>query len=168
VKSRAAIGDHPLHPAIVPLPIGCFFLALVADVLHAATKNVFWYDVAHFALGLGILTALCAAVLGFIDFFGVKMSMAGWRLAKWHMGLNLTAVVLYALGWLIRRDHAAVGTDRWLVAFGLEVVPFLILGVSGWLGGKMSYEHKVGVVETGDPEATEIGLQEAKGKKARS
>ena len=164
MRSRAAIGNHPLHPALVTLPIGSFFLAFLADVLYASTKNVFWYDVAHFALGVGILTALVAAVFGFIDFFGVKMSTAGWRLAKWHMGLNLTAVVLYALSWLIRRDHAAAGTDRWLIAFGLEVVPFLILGASGWLGGKMSYEHKVGVVETADPEATEIGLKEAKGR----
>ncbi len=165
MKSRAAIGNHPLHPALVPLPIGCFFLAFVADVLYASTKNVFWYDVAFFALAVGIVTALCAAVLGFIDFFGVKMSMAGWRLAKWHMGLNLTAVVLYTVGCLIRRDHAAAGTERWPLAFALEVVPFLILGVSGWLGGKMSYEHKVGVVETADPEATEIGLKEAKAKR---
>ena len=164
MKSRAAIGNHPLHPAIVPLPIGCFFLAFVADVLYASTKNVFWYDVAFFALAVGIVTALCAAVLGFIDFFGVKMSTAGWRLAKWHMSLNLTAVVLYTVGCLIRRDHAAADTDRWPLAFGLEVVPFLILGASGWLGGKMSYEHKVGVVENADPEATEIGMREAKGK----
>lgn len=162
MKSRAAIGNHPLHPALVTLPIGSFFLTFVADVLYASTKNVFWYDVAHFTLAVGIVTALLAAVPGFIDFFRVKMSMAGWRLAKWHMGLNLTAVALYAAGWLIRRDHTAAGTDRWPLAFGLEIVPFLILGSAGWLGGKMSYEHKVGVVETADPEATRIGLEEAK------
>jgi len=53
----------PDHPALVPLPIGCFFLALVSDVLHALTRNAFWYDVSAFAIGVGIATAL-AAVFG--------------------------------------------------------------------------------------------------------
>lgn len=36
-----------------------------------------------------------------------------------------------------------------------------MLGVSGWIGGKMSYEPKIGVVEWVDPEAREIGMREA-------
>jgi uncharacterized membrane protein len=73
MKSRAALGTHPLHPAMVPLPIGAFFLAFVADVTHALTKNPFFYDVSLFAIGVGIVTALLAAVLGLIDYFGVTM-----------------------------------------------------------------------------------------------
>jgi uncharacterized membrane protein len=44
VRSRAAIGRHPIHPALVALPIGSFFLVFVADVLHALRGDVFWYD----------------------------------------------------------------------------------------------------------------------------
>jgi uncharacterized membrane protein len=161
MKSRAALGTHPLHPALVPLPIGAFFIALVADVTHAVTKNPLFYDFAQFAIGVGIVTALAAAVLGLIDYFGVKMSAAGGRLATIHMLINIVAVVLYAISWLLRRSHGALDTPRWPLAFGLEILPFLMLGVSGWLGGKMSYEHKVGVVEWIDPEAREIGMREA-------
>jgi uncharacterized membrane protein len=46
---------------------------------------------------------------------------------------------------------------------GLAILAFLLLGVSGWLGGNLSYLHKVGVVEDEDPEAREIGLREARG-----
>ena len=165
MKSRAAIGNHPIHPALVALPIGAFFLALVADAFHVSTRNGFWYDVAGFAIAVGIVTALLAAVFGFIDFFGVEMSQAGWRIAKWHMGINLTVVALYAVGLWLRRDHAAMGTGLWPIALALEVFPFLLLGVSGWLGGKMSYEHKVGVVENADPEATALGQKEAKSRR---
>ena len=161
MRSRAALGTHPLHPAMVSLPIGSLFLAFVADVIHALTKNPLFYDVALFAIGVGIITALLAAVLGLIDYFGVKMSAAGRRLATIHMLLNIAAVALYAISWVMRRYHAALETPRWPLAFGLEVVPFLMLGVSGWLGGKMSYEHKIGVVEWIDPEAREIGMREA-------
>ena len=159
IKSKAAIGDHPIHPALVPLPIGCFFLALVSDVLHALTRNAFWYDVSAFAIGVGIATALAAAVFGFIDFIAVEMSPAGWRIAKIHLALNLTAVVLYVASFWIRRDHRALGNDAWMPAFVLQLVGFMILGTSGWLGGKLSFEHKVGVVETADPEATKLGLK---------
>jgi hypothetical protein len=49
---------------------------------------------------------------------------------------------------------------RWLTAFGLEALTLLGVCVSGWLGGKLSYEHKVGVAEHADPEATRIGMEE--------
>ena len=161
MKSRAALGNHPLHPGIVPLPIGSFFVALAADVAHVLTKRPLFYDVAMFAIGLGIVTALLAAVLGLIDYFGVNMSAAGRKLATTHLLLNVTAVVLYAISWMLRRNHGALETSRWPLALGLAVVPFLLLLVSGWIGGKMSYEHKIGVVEWVDPEAREIGMREA-------
>jgi len=161
MKSRAALGNHPLHPAVVSLPIGAFFLAFVADVAHALTKNAIFYEVAHFAIGVGILTALLAAVLGLIDYFGVTMSRAGRRLATIHMVINLAAVALYAISWVLRRNDGALETPRWPIAFGLAVVPFLMLGISGWIGGKMTFEHKIGVVEWVDAEAREIGMREA-------
>ncbi|MGZ5425583.1 MAG: DUF2231 domain-containing protein [Thermoanaerobaculia bacterium] len=160
MKSRAAIGNHPIHPALVPLPIGAFFLLLVGDIAHASTGADFWYHFGDACLSVGILAALVAALFGFIDYFKVNMSMSGFRIARIHMILNLTGVVLYAFNWYLRRNNGALHTDRWNLAFGLEVVTFLALGISGWLGGKLAFEHKVGVVENADPEATEIGRRE--------
>jgi uncharacterized membrane protein len=160
VKSRASVAGHPLHPALVALPIGCFFLVLVGDVAHARTDADFWYTFSFVCLGAGILTALAAAAAGLVDYFGVKMSEAGGRVATIHLVLNLTCVALYALNWVLRRHEAALHTARWALVFGLEVVTFLALGVSGWLGGRIVFENKVGVLENEDPEATEIGRRE--------
>lgn len=33
MRSRAAIGNHPIHPALVAIPIGAFFFVLVAGVV---------------------------------------------------------------------------------------------------------------------------------------
>lgn len=163
MKSRATIGNHPIHPALVTLPIGAFFLLLVGDIAHASSGVDFWYQFSFVCLSVGILTALAAALFGFIDYFKVKMSMAGFRIARIHMVLNLTGVVLYTFNWFLRRDNGALHTSRWTLAFALEVVTFLALGVSGWLGGKLAFEHKVGVAENADPEATEIGRREVSG-----
>lgn len=160
MKSKAAIGSHPLHPAIVPLPIGAFALTLIGDLVHAYTKEPFWYRFSYICMGIGIMTGLLAALFGALDYFGVRMSERGARIAKAHMFLNLGGVALYVVNFLLRGDYAALGNARWPYVFALEVVTFLALGISGWLGGELAFEHKVGVAEKIDPEATSIGMSE--------
>jgi uncharacterized membrane protein len=163
MKSKAAIFDHPIHPMIVPIPIGAFFLALIGDVVHAGGEDPFWYRFSYACIGVGLIFALLAAVFGLIEYFGVTMSARGKRLATWHARLNVAVVLLYALSFWMRRGEGALETDRWPIAVASGFLGFALLGVSGWLGGNLSYHHKVGVVENKDPEALEIGMREAKG-----
>jgi len=160
MKSKAAIGGHPLHPAFVVLPIGSWCLALFGDVMYQFSSDAFWYQFSYYTMLAGVVSALIAAVFGFVDFFGVKMSESGYRTARMHMALNLTAVVLYAANLWLRHDNAAMAGSRWNLAFAMEVITLLAVAVSGWLGGELAYRHKVGVVENADPEATRIGIDE--------
>jgi len=60
--------------------------------------------------------------------------------------------------WLRWRDP-----DGWCVpGFVASTVAYLIVGASGYLGGELVFKHKVGVVETADREATELGQKEAR------
>ena len=148
MKSKAAIGNHPIHPMLVPIPIGAFFLALIGDILHTSRpEDPFWYDFSFTCIGIGLLCALTAAVFGAIDYLGVRMSGRAFRLATWHAILNVTLSLLYAGSFLLRRDHDAMAPERWPIAMGLAVAGFAFLGVSGWLGGKLAYEYRVGVLE---------------------
>jgi uncharacterized membrane protein len=161
MKSKAAIGNHPLHPALVVIPIGSWFATLVGDIAYANTANLFWYQFSYYTILIGLFGALAAAVLGFIDYFGVRMSEAGYRIARIHMIINLSVAALYAINLWLRHDNGAtMASGRWTLVFLLQIVSYLALGASGWLGGTLSYEHKVGVVEHADPEATEIGQSE--------
>jgi uncharacterized membrane protein len=155
MRSRAALGNHPLHPAMVAIPIGAFTVTLVGDVITFFGGAAGWRETAEYALLVGIVGALLSAVLGFIDYFGVTMSAAGRRLATYHMILNLLAVGLFAVSYLLRRDE-----DGWATAAIASTVAYLMVMGSGWLGGKMVYEHKLAVVENADPEATAIGQRE--------
>lgn len=166
MKSKAAIGNHPIHPALVALPIGAFFLAFVGDIVHAATGADFWYQFSYVAIGIGVLTALAAAIPGLVDYFGVRMSARAGKLATIHMLVNLTAVVVYAVNFFLRGNGAALHTSRWPFVFVLEIATFVALGISGWIGGKLSFEHKVGVIEWTDPEANAIGEQESRASRA--
>lgn len=159
MRSKAAIGDHPIHPALIPIPIGAFFLALIGDIMHSYNGALFWYDFAMYCIGVGIVSALVAAIFGFVDFVAVPMSTAARRLATIHLSLNLVVVVLYAVTFFLRLNDAAYQTSRWTIAMALEVGPFVMLAISGWIGGQMSYIHRVGVVE--EPGETDISTRRA-------
>jgi uncharacterized membrane protein len=154
MRSRAAINGHPIHPGLVAIPIGAFTVTLIADIVAWRTGNLGWGDAARYALLVGVVGALAAALFGFIDYFKVTMSEAGFRVARLHMILNLAAVTLFAVSlWLRYRD-----ADGWcLSGFLVSTLAFLIISGSGYLGGELVFKHKVGVLETADREATELG-----------
>jgi uncharacterized membrane protein len=152
MKSKAAIGNHPIHPALVTIPIGAFVLAFIGDIATSEVKTQFWYSFALCCLGIGILGALLAAIFGFIDYFSVPMTPQVKKLATSHMVLNLTAVALYIGSFSLRMNNAAFLTGRWTLVIALEVLGLLILASSGWIGGQMAYVHRVGVLENTERE----------------
>ena len=159
MKSKAAIGNHPIHPALVAIPIGAFVLALIGDIATSAARTQFWYSFALYCIGIGILGALLAAIFGFVDYFSVPMSPRAATLATRHMVLNLIAVVLYIISFFARTNDAAFQTSRWGAVMALEVIALVILARSGWIGGQMVFEHRVGVVE--GPEAADASMRRA-------
>jgi uncharacterized membrane protein len=64
-----------------------------------------------------------------------------------HMALNLSVVTLFAVGFVLRRGRLDEpdGTPVGLVV--LSVVALAVLGVSGWLGGMLTYRFGVRVVD---------------------
>lgn len=168
MKSKAAIGNHPIHPMLVPIPIGAFFLALVGDVLHTATpRDPFWYDLSFTCLGIGLIFGVLAAVFGAIDYLAVPMSSRAFRLATWHALLNALALACFAATFIVRKHRDASEGALWSVAFGLLLGGFTMLAGAGWLGGKLAFEHRVGVVEQPpgrSPAEPVPGVREAAGK----
>jgi uncharacterized membrane protein len=161
MKSRAAIGRHPLHPALVTVPIGAFTVAAVADLVFLAQRNPAWFGFARWAILIGLVGVVPAALTGLIDYFGVRMSRAAARLATVHLALNVGGALLYAASLGLRWNGDALVNGRWRLAIGIALATYVALAASGWIGGKLVFEHKVGVVENADPESTEIGRREA-------
>jgi uncharacterized membrane protein len=142
VPSVAAIEGHPLHPAIVPLPIGAFVGAFVADVVYARTGDRFWARGAHVLSVAGVATGLLAGALGATDFVGrdrIRSRGSAWI----HAGGNLAAVGLGIASIRLARDR----NPRIVVPTGLAVSTSIvaILAVTGWLGGELAFRHRIGV-----------------------
>jgi uncharacterized membrane protein len=141
-RSTAKIGDHPIHPMLVPFPIVCFILTFVLDIFYVRGNT----DVAastNWLLIIGLIMAALAAVAGLTDFFGDKR-IQGADAIK-HMLANVTAVLLEAANLVLRWNDPEFIASTGVYISGLVV---LILLYSGWKGGDLVYRHGVGVHDT--------------------
>jgi uncharacterized membrane protein len=141
---------HPFHPALVTLPIGAFALSFAADIAsRLATDPGAFGDAAYWLIGAGIVTALAAAMFGLLDLLAIPRGTTAFATGITHMVLNLIVVALFATSFLLRRgDVGVAGVDT--SALVLSAVALALLGVSGYLGGKLAYRFGVRVAEETD------------------
>ena len=89
---------------------------------------------------LGIITALLAAVPGFVDYSDIRRDHPGKNIATGHMVLNLFAVALYAVNLWLRipvLNDPKVGLTPLVLSF----VGIGLLSASGYLGGRLDYDE---------------------------
>ena len=142
LRSTAAIHGHPIHPLLVPLPIGLFVAALVSDIIFIADGSVGWAIASRWLLGGGLVGALLAALAGFTDFAG-NSAIRAFRGAWLHLFANLSVVLVEAINLILRLPDANVAGSFGIV---LSLVAVLLLLFSGWKGGELVYRHGVGKI----------------------
>ena len=132
---RGAPIGHPLHPALVAVPIGSWVSASLLDLTGgdaAAARRL---------VGFGVLAAVPSAVAGAADWAQIDAATEteAFRVAYVHALLNDLALTLYATSWLARRkDRRVKGA---LAAFAGSGA----LTAAGWLGGHIVFRRAVGV-----------------------
>ena len=147
MRSKAAIHGHPIHPILVTIPIGAFVGAAVGDVLYALGGKEQWFEFSRLAIAVGLLAAPLAAIAGLVDYFGLRLPSAAARVATFHLGFNIVALLFYAISLVLRWHRAPLTGGGWGWATTLSTLGLVVLGASGWLGGKLVFEHRVGVLE---------------------
>jgi uncharacterized membrane protein len=143
MRTPANIAGHPIHPMLVPLPIGMWILSLACDIIAAFSANpTNWKLVALYAMVGGIIGALAAAIFGFIDLLSLPADIR--KTAIMHMSINLAIVVLFVINGWVRIASGDMGAGSAGLVW-LSVIAIALLLVSGWLGGKMVYTAGVAV-----------------------
>ncbi len=107
-------------------PIGILFLVIVFDVMGQGIA-AFW------ALAIGILAMLAAAVVGFADYADTD-GKARDR-ATLHSSIMLTALVLYLVSLVLRSGTGSGGA----AATWLSILGFLVLAAGAFVGGDVVY-----------------------------
>jgi FtsP/CotA-like multicopper oxidase with cupredoxin domain/uncharacterized membrane protein len=162
VPSTAAIGGHPIHPALVPLPIGLLVGALGADLGAWWTSDPFFARAALWLTAAGVGFGTLAAIPGLIDFLTVERARVH-RIGWVHALGNGAVLLLAATSWMLRLGDPATAVLPWGLALSALTVGLLL--VTGWTGGELAYRHMVGVTghgghgpaHAGDDEDTAIG-----------
>lgn len=147
VPSNVTIAKHPIHPMLIPLPITFLLGAFGADLATFWSDDPFWPRAALWLTGAGVVSGLIAAIPGIIDFTTIKRvrdHTAAWT----HAIGNITVMILAAISWVLRVGDPAAAVRPWGIT--LSTIIALILLVTGWLGGELSYRHRIGVLRNED------------------
>lgn len=122
---------HPLHPALILVPMGSWVSASVLDFLPGRR------DAAQTLVGLGVLAAAPTALAGWADWSDLHPQQQ--RTGLVHAAANVVASVLQFASWRARRQgRQARGVTLSLAA--------LALGSAGaYLGGHLAYRQAAAV-----------------------
>ncbi|MBO2465470.1 DUF2231 domain-containing protein [Actinomadura violacea] len=139
---------HPFHPILVTVPIGAWVAGLVFDIAsHLVDDPDFLARGSMWLIAVGVIGALLAAMIGFLDLLVIPAGTRAFRTGLLHMTLNLLVTAAYAGGFLWR--HASGGPSGSVHAgqLALSAVSLAVLAVSGYLGGKLAYRYGVRVAD---------------------
>jgi nitrite reductase/ring-hydroxylating ferredoxin subunit/uncharacterized membrane protein len=134
---------HPLHPALVAVPIGAWTCTAILDGVESATGRREAGAGADATLGIGLVGAGLSALAGFTDWQHTDGKAR--RVGVVHALLNTAATGLYVASWLARRrgDRSA--------GRGLASAAFAVANASAWLGGHLVYGERIGVTHADAP-----------------
>ncbi|QTJ70242.1 DUF2231 domain-containing protein (plasmid) [Rhodococcus sp. ZPP] len=139
---------HPFHPILVTVPIGAWVSSLVFDIGSRVVDTPgFLTQGSVWLIGIGVLGAVAAAMIGFLDLFAIPTGTPAFRTGLIHMSLNLAVTAAYIVNFLWR--HSTYEEQQQVSAgpLALSVVSLAALAVSGYLGGKLAYHFGIRVAD---------------------
>ena len=137
---------HPFHALLVTIPIGAWIASFVFDIAGLASDDPEPFaQGARWLIGIGLVGAVLAAAVGFMDFTRLTPGTRVRKIALTHMAINLTVTVLFAISLAVRLGS---GDDAVSVpGFIVSILALLLLGISGFLGGELAYRYGVRVAD---------------------
>ena len=144
MESKAKIMGHPIHPILIPFPIGLLTTAVVFDVLYLITSSGRWAGISFWMIGAGVIGGLLAAVFGLIDWLAIPSGTRAKAVGLLHGLTNFLMVALFAISWLLR---AEVPGEPGVVAIVLSFLGVGLASLGGFLGGELVFRLGVGVSE---------------------
>jgi nitrite reductase/ring-hydroxylating ferredoxin subunit/uncharacterized membrane protein len=131
---------EPLHVVLTDLPIGAWTGAMVFDLVDLIVDRPEFALAADASIGIGLAGAAGAAITGITDWSDVDPPAR--RLGLVHGLVNVGGTALFAISLLLRsKKHRRSGRVA-------SVLGYAVMSYAAHLGGKLVYEHRVGVDRT--------------------
>jgi uncharacterized membrane protein len=132
---------NELHPSLVHFPIALMPVAIGADLLARVTGSRRLADLGRMLMPVAAASAAVSAAAGLVAAVEANAQGKAGDILVTHRNINLslTAVTAAMAVWRLREDEVGPGY------LALGVAGLGAMGYSAYLGGKMTYEHGIGV-----------------------
>lgn len=151
MEARAKLLGHPIHQMLIPIPLGLFTVAVLIDIASLFADVGELTQVSFWNIALGLIGAVVAAVFGALDWTRIPSGTRAKSVGTLHGAGNLVVAGLFAVAVALRVDEPARGLTA--VALALEIAAFVLVAVTGWLGGELVDRLGVGVTPHAHPDA---------------
>jgi nitrite reductase/ring-hydroxylating ferredoxin subunit/uncharacterized membrane protein len=131
---------EPLHVVLTDVPVGAWTVAMAFDALDVIFSRREFELAADTSIAIGLAGAAGAAITGMTDWSDVDPPAR--RVGFIHGLLNIGATALFTTSLILRKKDSRAGGR---IASGLG---YAVMSLAAHLGGKMVYEHRVGVDRT--------------------
>lgn len=141
-SSLVAISGHPLHAMSVHFPIAFVFATLGVDLLYWWTGDAFWLRVGLWSSGGAFFLGMAAGAVGTAELLlvpGIRARVASWA----HAIAAITLIAVMGANWGVRATNLLDVLPQGLFLSGLSAV---LTGIAGWHGGKLIFDHGVGLM----------------------
>ncbi|WP_347956650.1 DUF2231 domain-containing protein [Gordonia aichiensis] len=145
-----ALRDEDRHPAVDPpsaysrralpilvrLPIIAWVLSIAFDLLARVGDPEVFTRGARWLIGIGVLGAVAAAVVGFRELLAIPERSPTFRTAAWHMSLMLLVTIGFGVDFWWRIPASAPVATGW-GPLALSAVCLTVMIVAGGMGTRV-------------------------------
>ncbi|MDQ1080680.1 DUF2231 domain-containing protein [Pseudoroseomonas cervicalis] len=146
-SSKVAVAGHPIHAMLVAFPIALVMATLACDALYWWDGDPFWVRAGLWASGAAFLLGLLAGLSGTAELLlvrDIRRHSAGWT----HFVAAVMLLSVAGANWGVRLQQGEAALLPW-GAF-LSLLAAFFVGLAGWHGGKLVFEHQIGLMLSND------------------
>ncbi len=141
--SQVHIARHPMHPMLVTFPIAFLIGGFFCDAAYLFLGDGFWARAALWLVGAGTLMGILAGIAGTIELLavaGIRRRAVSWS----HFVAAVMLLAVSFINWVVRLPGADDPTVGWINIY-LSALGAGLVAIAGWLGGKLVFEHQIGI-----------------------
>ena len=142
VESAVAVAGHPLHAMSVHFPIAFVIATLGCDLFYWWGADPFWLRAGLWAAGLAFVAGVGAGAIGTAELLlvtGIRIRVASWT----HAVAAVMLISIAGLNWGLRLVDPSSVLPHGLM---LSLLASIFTGLAGWHGGKLVFDHGIGLV----------------------
>lgn len=128
---------------MIHFPVALLLALVAADAAYIYTADTFWARAGLWLAGTGAIGGWLASLAGLVDLLtvaGIRRLIAAWG----HALMAVMMLSLATFNWLLRlQSELGAMVMPWGVGLSLFTAGFITL--AAYLGGRLVYEHAVGV-----------------------